>query len=263
MSVVCVHETGDVMTTDETTAVDALERLGLSNYEAKVFIALQTLGTGTARDVYRVSEIPRSQVYGAAESLAEQGLIEVQHSTPMQYRPVSLAEAEELLEAQFENERAQAFDYLESVRDHHHESGEEREDIWSVDGEEHVSDRIEHLFRTAETRIVFGARSVDLVNTALREALSEAIDRGIEVEIVSENADVRALFEDAPMAVYASPENLRNKRAARMVVVDDQAVLLSVRGEDDEREAAFWSESSGFATVLVEILTGWIETSVK
>ncbi|MFC6904889.1 TrmB family transcriptional regulator [Halalkalicoccus tibetensis] len=250
------------MTTDETAAVDALESLGLSNYEAKVFIALQTLGTGTARDVYRVSEIPRSQVYGAAENLAERGLIEVQHSTPMQYRPVSLEEAEGLLAERFEEQRTEAFDYLESVREHD-PGGEEREDIWSVNGVEHVDDRIEHLIRDADHRVVFGAGSTDLVSTSLREALSEAIERGVEVAVVSDSPEVRALFEDGPITVHASPENLRNERAARMTVVDDRAVLLSVRGDGDEREAAFWSESSGFATVLVEILTGWLETTVE
>lgn len=250
------------MTTDETAAVDALENLGLSNYEAKVFIALQTLGTGTARDVYRVSEIPRSQVYGAAESLAERGLIEVQHSTPMQYRPVSLEEAEELLAERFEDQRTQAFDYLESVREDD-PGGEEREDIWSVNGAEHVSDRIEHLIRDADHRVVFGADSTDLVSASLRETLIEVAEHGVEVVVVSETPEVRALFEDDPVAVHTSPENLRNERAARMTVVDDRAVLLSVRGDDDEREAAFWSESSGFATVLVEILTGWLESAVK
>ncbi|MDL5361825.1 TrmB family transcriptional regulator [Halalkalicoccus sp. NIPERK01] len=250
------------MTTDETAALDALERLGLSNYEAKVFIALQTLGTGTARDVYRVSEIPRSQVYGAAESLAERGLIEVQHSTPMQYRPVSLAEAEELLEERFERERTQAFDYLAEVRERHDPGPEEREDIWSVNGVDHVSDRIEHLIRTAEERVVFGAGAPRLARESLREALREAAERGVEVVIVSEDAEVRALFEDAPVAVHAPPEVLRNVRTARMLVVDDRAVLLSVRGDGEDQEAAFWSESSGFATVLVELLTGWLETAV-
>ncbi|WP_049934472.1 TrmB family transcriptional regulator [Halalkalicoccus jeotgali] len=250
------------MTTDETAALDALERLGLSNYEAKVFIALQTLGTGTARDVYRVSEIPRSQVYGAAENLAERGLVEVQHSTPMQYRPVSLAEAEELLEERFERERTQAFEYLESVRECHEPGPEEREDIWSVSGAEQVSDRIEHLVRGAERRVVFGARATELVRDSLYETLTETADDGIEVVIVSEDPAVRSLFTDAPIEVHAPPENLRNERAARMLVVDDRAVLLSVRGDSDEQEAAFWSESSGFATVLVEILTGWLTTAV-
>ncbi len=249
------------MTSDETAAVDALERLGLSNYEAKVFIALQALGTGTARDVYRVSDIPRSQVYGAAESLAENGLIEVQHSTPMQYRPVSLEEAEELLEERFERERTQAFDYLESVRQRD-PGGEEREDIWSVNGAENVGDRIEHLIHDAEHRVVFGAGSTDLIGESLRGTLVDAAECGIEVVIVSENPDVRTLFGDEPVEVHVAPENLRNARAARMTVVDDRAVLLSVRGDGDEQEAAFWSESSGFATVLVEILTGWLESAV-
>ncbi|MFC7006552.1 hypothetical protein [Halalkalicoccus salilacus] len=50
-----------------------------------------------------------------------------------------------------------------------------------------------------------------------------------------------------------------------MVVADDAAVLLSVRreaGAGREGEAAIWSESSGFATVLAEVLTGWLETAV-
>lgn len=252
------------MTTDETAAVDALERLGLSNYEAKVFIALQTLGTGTARDVYRVSEIPRSQVYGAAENLAERGLVEVQHSTPMQYRPVSLEEAERLLEERFERERSQAFEFLESVRDRH-EAGEEREDIWSVNGTEHVNDRIEHLLEGANETIVFGAANATLLTETIRERLFAAADGGVEVVVVSEDPDVRRPFEGGVITVHAPPESLRNERAARMLVADDAAVLLSVHGEagtGHEEEAAIWSESSGFATVLAEILTGWLETAV-
>lgn len=252
------------MTTDETAAVDALERLGLSNYEAKVFIALQTLGTGTARDVYRVSEIPRSQVYGAAESLAERGLIEVQHSTPMQYRPVSLEEAKRLLEKRFEHERSQAFEFLESVRERH-DTGEEREDVWSIDGTEHIDDRIQHLVEGANESIVFGTTDTTFLTEAIRDRLRRAVDDGVEVIIVSENPEVRESFEEGAVTVHAPPESLRNERAARMVVADDAAVLLSVRGESDadrEGEAAIWSESSGFATVLAEILTGWLETAV-
>lgn len=252
------------MTTDETAAVDALERLGLSNYEAKVFIALQTLGTGTARDVYRVSDIPRSQVYGAAENLAERGLIEVQHSTPIQYRPVSLEEAEGLLEERFERERSQAFEYLESVRDHR-DTGEQREDIWSINGTEHVDDRIEYLVRRASETVVFGAKDAALVGESIREVLVGAANEGVDVVVVSENADVRGLFEDTDIETYTPPESIRNERTARMLVIDSDAVLLSVFGDadaDGQREAAIWSESSGFATVLAEILTGWLETAV-
>lgn len=70
-------------------AIGALERLGFSNYAARVFVALQQLGTGTAEAISDVS-VPRSQVYGVADDLAVRGLVEVTETTPQQYRPRSL-----------------------------------------------------------------------------------------------------------------------------------------------------------------------------
>ena len=54
----------------ETAARTALERLGLSTYEAGVFVALEKLGRGTAREIAEATDVPRSQVYGAAEHIA-------------------------------------------------------------------------------------------------------------------------------------------------------------------------------------------------
>jgi HTH-type transcriptional regulator, sugar sensing transcriptional regulator len=95
---------------NEDDAIDALESLGLSNYEAKVFVALQKLGTGTARDIHGVTDVPRSQVYGAAENLQQRGLVEVQQSKPLQYRPVSLNAAKSHLRDRFERRQERTFD---------------------------------------------------------------------------------------------------------------------------------------------------------
>ena len=54
---------------DEAGATESLQQLGLSQYEAEVFVALVKLGTGTAREVTQITDVPRSQVYGAAEAL--------------------------------------------------------------------------------------------------------------------------------------------------------------------------------------------------
>ncbi|HET7324565.1 MAG TPA: helix-turn-helix domain-containing protein, partial [Halococcus sp.] len=60
--------------TEKDDAIAALKRLGLSSYEAQVFVALQRISRGSARDIDRVTDVPRSQVYGAAEQLEERGL---------------------------------------------------------------------------------------------------------------------------------------------------------------------------------------------
>ncbi|PSP27801.1 hypothetical protein BRC65_04050 [Halobacteriales archaeon QH_2_65_14] len=54
---------------NDSEAVDGLKRLGLTTYEARVFLGLQKLGSGTANEVSDVVDVPRSQVYGAAEDL--------------------------------------------------------------------------------------------------------------------------------------------------------------------------------------------------
>ena len=100
-------------------AVEALQELGLSSYEAQVFVALQQLGTGTAQDVSQISDVPRSQVYGAADDLATRGLLEVVESAPKAFRPVSLSAARKHLETRIERQQQRAFENLEAIeRDH-------------------------------------------------------------------------------------------------------------------------------------------------
>ena len=65
-----------------SAAIEQLERFGLSTYAARTFVALVMLGTGTAKDVSRVSEVPRTRVYDAIEELQGVGLVDVQQASP-------------------------------------------------------------------------------------------------------------------------------------------------------------------------------------
>ncbi|MFC7080565.1 TrmB family transcriptional regulator [Halorussus caseinilyticus] len=172
---------------DEDDAIEALEHLGLSNYEAKVFTALQRLGTGTARDVHRATDVPRSQVYGAAESLQDRGLVEVQQSKPIQYRPVSLEAARSHLRGEFERTQERAFDYLEDARQQRGEGDERREDIWTVHGRTSIDGRAEQLLKEAERRIVFAVgRDARGLTNELAELLRKKAESGVEVIVVGD-----------------------------------------------------------------------------
>ena len=82
---------------DAQTAVDALESLGLTPYEARCFVALSQLSHGTAREVARVADVPRSRVYETMERLGERGLVEIQHAEPLIYRSASVETAVSIL----------------------------------------------------------------------------------------------------------------------------------------------------------------------
>lgn len=237
-------------------AVEALERLGLSNYEARVFVALQRLGTGTAKEVHSVADVPRSQVYGAADELEERGLIEIQRSTPKRYRPVSIEAAKAQLRARLEREQERAFSHLDEIQ----RAGDEvesRDDVWTVRGTEPVTDRLVDLAERAESELFFGAASPELVPEHLAATLLEQADAGLSVRVVSESPEVRALFTDTKVTVERPVEEAPRGFTSRFLLVDDSAVLLSVvTGDDDApvpgtaEETAIWSADTAIAAVL-------------
>jgi len=244
---------------DQSAAIEALQRLGLSKYEAQVFIALERVGTGTARDVDRMTDVPRSQVYGAAENLEERGLVEVQQSNPIQYRAVPLDEARETLQDRFEREQARAFDYLETARQGADHKDEHQEGVWTVHGQDNVSSRFRQIVADA-TDQVFVASCPELVDDEVVTALRNRAD-DVDVCVCTDAYDdpeILAAFEGAAVEVAPFPDALTANAAGRMLAVDGETVLLSVLGGEElpgvRTETAIWSEDTGIASVLLQLL---------
>ncbi|PCR89485.1 TrmB family transcriptional regulator [Natrinema ejinorense] len=251
------------MNSDEAEAVDAFEQLGLTSYEAKVFIALHRLSTGTARDVADGTDVPRSQVYSVADSLEERGLLEVQQSKPIRYRPVSVEEAREILREEFEHEQDRAFDYVETVKSE--PAGEEtQEDIWTVRGRDRVDDRTVDILSQAEERIVFGTRRTDLLTDAIERTLAERARNGVAVIVVSRAPGVRDRFADVEGVIVERPPGHRadEQQSGRIIIGDDDSILVSVLGGGDG-ETAIWSSGSLFATVLIQLIEASEELRVE
>ncbi|RQG97793.1 TrmB family transcriptional regulator [Natrarchaeobius chitinivorans] len=248
------------MSVDEPEAVEAFERLGLTSYEAKVFIALHRLGSGTARDVARIADVPRSQVYSVAESLEGRGLLEIQQSSPIRYRPVDVDEAQDILRDRFESERERAFDYVDRVRQE--STGEEtQEDIWTVRGRDRVDDRVVDLLSSAKGRIVFGTRLPELVTEPIERTLECAVESDVEVLAVSRTDAVREQLGSLEGVQTDSPPSHHGEdhRSGRIVMVDDDGILLSVI-DDDGSETAIWSSGSLFASVLIQLIEASTQT---
>lgn len=243
----------------EDDAVDALNSLGLTTYEARVFVALQKLGAGTASEVAEIAEVPRSQVYGAAEDLEGRGLVDVEQSNPTRYRPVDVDEARDRLYRQLRSESDAAFDYLEGVRSEYGADDEESEAIWTVRGSSNVAPRAAQLIESAEETVVYGTERVQRIGPSVRDSLAAAADAGVSVTVISENEDVLAVAREmGARAVPVGPEPTPDMGTDRVVMADDDAVLVSVRGDDGATETAFWSRDTAFATMLSTLLEEFV-----
>lgn len=242
----------------DDAAVDALTDLGLSTYAARAFVGLQKLGVSTASEVAGVVDVPRSQVYGAMDELEGLGLVDVQAGSPKRYRPVSIEEARSLLYERLRTEAETAFDYLESVRGER-AGGEGREAIWTTEGRENVTARVTSLVGGATAEVLYATGDPTLVEGAVADALEAAADRGVTVTVVSADEAVRAAAADTGLRTAAvDQEENPEVGVGRVLVVDDDTVLLSVLPSaeigDASTESAFWSDGTGFATLLAGLV---------
>jgi len=258
---------------NDDDAIEGLKRLGLTTYEARVFLGLQKLGSGTASEVSDVADVPRSQVYGAAEGLEQRGLIETQQSTPTVYRPVSPEQARRQLLDQLAETGAETFDYLDAIQGSQ-ESQERTESIWMVNGEDSVTARALTLAEQADERLLYAVDDASLVTEEVVAAFETAADRGVRVVIASADRRVLARGEKAAgvTAFRVSLDRVPDVRTARLLVADGQSIMLSTRptgqtpgidGEtgsaDTNREVAFWTSETAFASVLARLAEAWLD----
>lgn len=241
-------------------AVDALRTLGLSNYEARVFVALQKLGRGTAQEVSRLSEVPRSQVYGAADSLAERGLAEVVEASPKAYRPVALSTAREVLTDRLERETSRAFDRLESLRT---TAADQRDgqDVSVLRGRHPIDDRIASLVRSAAHTVVFVSPTAASLTADITEALRETGANDIDVTVVTADQSLEDRFVTDPVTVFVMSEDNPADFAGRALMIDDRTVLLAAETEDEPvDEEAVWTGDSSIGRILAAFMRSGMES---
>lgn len=241
-------------------AIAALKRLGLPNYEARVFVALQQLGTGTAQEISDVSEVPRSQVYGAADELAARGLAEVIESSPKAYRPVSLDAAREQLMARLDRERERAFENLQALREEEPSTGG-GQDVSTLRGRQPIDDRIADLVADATAAVVFVAPAADSLSDAIVDALVDRAAAGIHVTVLTAESTVAERFADTAVEVVVMDEDNPADFAGRALMVGEDTILLAVATEDEAvDEEAMWTAETSIARILAQFMRSGMES---
>lgn len=255
------------MASDEDP-VAILQRLDLTEYEARCFVALVGVEAATAAELHEVSGIPRSRIYDITQRLAEKGLIEIEHSSTRRYRSFPIEQVVE----QFETEYAELLDALDDGLSAIEADATVTEaGMWTLFGATPVNARAKDLIRRAETELVVAVPEVKLLDPACLRHLREAVERGVELLVVTESEAVReALVDELPEGAIRVRElgwlagGGGDSLVARIVLSDRKAVLLATC---DDREPVrgpsvkgVWA--SGSATPLVTIVTQFVTGAI-
>ncbi|MDS0243827.1 MULTISPECIES: helix-turn-helix domain-containing protein [unclassified Haloferax] len=250
-----------------SVAIEQLEQFGLSAYAARTFVALTSLGIGTATEISEVSEVPRTRVYDAVDELRERGLVDVQQSSPKKFWVVSA----ETTCQKFEQEMRQRTSLLTTALQ---ELGtaqrkQEQRGVWTVEGQPAVTDRVLEFIGGAEDEIVY--MTVEgLLTEDVTEALSEAAHRGVSIRLAGVSPDVQdTLHEEIPEAeLFDTLWMWSDTPAGRLMMVDGTQTLVSVlvngrdaAPSDPRSETAIWGagETNSLVAVLRAIFTWRLE----
>lgn len=159
--------------------MESVKSLGLSEYEAKVYLALLDESPVSGYRVARNSGVPRSKVYEALGGLVNRGVALVNHGEPVRYAPVSpeevISRRKRELEGSIENARESLERYVGSA--------DSRGVIWDLTGRGAILERAREMAGRAEQSLLLEVWQEDAPE--LRESLSEAAGRGVEVSVVA------------------------------------------------------------------------------
>ncbi|ADB63661.1 transcriptional regulator, TrmB (plasmid) [Haloterrigena turkmenica DSM 5511] len=255
----------------EVAAANALEELGLTEYEARCFVALTRISQGTAKDISQVADVPRSRVYDTVDRLHRRGLVDIQQSEPREFRAIAKEQAFEKLRQDYNasiDAADEALDQVESAK------SQEKKGVWAIADAGHVADRVIDLIDNANDHIHFIIADEEMLEQSALDQLAAASERGVTILVEAPSDLVQDRFQqavpDAHIVVQESLQESRkvvNKWPGQLVMADHQSILMS--GVEENRlpgvndETAMWSHGRdhGFAAWMPELLEDRVDES--
>ena len=226
----------------------ALEELGLTNYELRVYLALLEYGMMAASQVSRSADIPYSKIYEVLGNLEKKGWIEIQRGRPSRYYSKPPSEAVETMKLRLEETlRASERVILADLQPlYERREVRERPDIWIVRGQYNILAKIKEIFTRTVREIQL---AIPLLPKQAADLLAPALMglrvRGVKVVIL--------ITEDTPKGLLQQLMGLgelrvKDKMFGGGVISDGREVMLLLSGEGEEESTlAIWSDHISLA----------------
>jgi HTH-type transcriptional regulator, sugar sensing transcriptional regulator len=234
---------------DPVRLVECLKSLGITKYEALVYVALLRVPSATASEIHESSGVPRASVYPVLDQLLDKDLVSVSQSAPKRFAAISPGDAIARLVSRIEKDADYARSSLLAIHHQRLSSDQGSEElIWNLYGIDAIRKRLLDLIAgaTREIRII---AHPDVLSEDIGTMLVTAGHR-IQVETVTARWD-RATGENLKISINQQSEILHGSAKANDIMaggvcIIDGARVLVIVGSGDTDAVALFSESEGF-----------------
>ena len=229
----------------------AMEGLGLTGYEIKVYLCLLETGSMTASDISKKSGVPYSKIYEVLNSLEEKGWLESDSSRPQKFFPKSPLTALEAMRMRIESSiRDSRNTIMSELMPIYEKSGvRERPEIWVVMGVYNIAAKIGEIIQTCQHELLIALPQIaEGIARPIQPTLRSLQERGVKINVLaSEEANpdtIRAISRVANV-------RLKNNMFGGGVIGDSKHVMILIsegRSESGNFEpTAIWAEHIGLA----------------
>ncbi len=241
-------------------AVELLQQLGLTEYEARCFTVLSRRDRGTAKEISESSAVPRTRVYDAIGVLEAKGLVETQHTNPQVFRAVSVAEATDILRSEYDQWISALGETLEALAPLQTEPVDVTHEVWALADATAIARRTRQLVADADSEILFVVGAAAALDDGLAARLRDARDAGVTVVVTAGTSAIREQIQSrlltqavtvSTLAWLTPAHGADSTRISRLLLVDNEVILVSSIAADDDHRAVF---GRGFDNGLVAIV---------
>ncbi len=231
----------ETLETEFRTLSKGLESIGLSPYEARVYIALVAHGYGDAETIAQTAKVPRTSTYKILQSLVEREFAVATEGRPRIYKPESPMRVYDKV-----NERIrEMFEKLNMLHEVVREKGDPQI-IYTIYGKNRVLEKIGELMDKCSGSFIISTPNFSEIHTPLAKKLQHLLDRGIEVTVITKP------FQRVPHGVNV----VRKDRLVAVDIVSDGESAILASGD---LNACGYTDNSSLAEHLERFLQILIE----
>jgi len=219
--------------------IEKLKAIGLTSYEAKVYIALLKKYPATGYEVSQAADIPQSRAYDALKSLASDKIVIPTDDKPQKFTPIAPKE----LTSRYKRKVNSTIEYLDKKLPQVKE--EYNEPIHTVSGYETILSKAKEIIKNTKRSLYVELWSNDFKH--LEKELREAYDNEVDIKIVGFN-ELKSPFGD--IYEHSGGKEIENTIGRMIFLLSDAYECLFGQIEKE----VVWTKNKHIAHLLKQFI---------
>ena len=241
------------------------EYLGLSEYEAKIYVSLIEVGQAKARTLSVLSGVPRTKVYSVLKKLIDLGFVMEIPGEPRRFSPAPPRAALEVYlqsyQERFQNLSSLISTLEDAFRKAKHRENMRRGSIWRISEKEEILKKIREMLSRAgkSVFIVTNENGLIILYKTFNKIFDELVGRSVEIKIVvTDEPNNKHLLRELRYVCSVEEKNLH--LPLTILCADERRILMSYLRPNkylskSEKDEAIFSDDPILCRMIWSLVT--------